>query len=230
MSSSKSPMDLDIPGPSETSSSNLDAPAQVFEKFLDLPAELRLNVYRHALVDDAGYIIAIRNLPPCRPNMPKKLSPALLRTCKSVYNEALPILYQENTWMIRSFPPERCIPELMAYFGEDRDKYAGMIRRIFTVGFKGCTLDQGEIKERLAAMGIQWENLHVWAVRTTEDQDLDKWLKKGEDWLERADERKMAVLGLQPEWWDVAYRRNAWWACKKGSKGKGEMKSRPSSS
>lgn len=55
-------------------------------RLLDLPPELRVKVYRHFLVatvpNDGSQVLLLR--------------PGLLRTCKLIYQEAEPMLYNEN--------------------------------------------------------------------------------------------------------------------------------------
>ncbi|KFY38801.1 hypothetical protein V494_04195 [Pseudogymnoascus sp. VKM F-4513 (FW-928)] len=70
-----------------------------------LPLKLRLSIYRHALVnkkrDGRGrmvqyqIMITIRKEPEDR-----AMTPALLRTSKQIYREALPILYSENGFLV----------------------------------------------------------------------------------------------------------------------------------
>ena len=63
-------------------------------RFMDLPAELRLHIYR---------ILLVRNMQVTYPNFPIKLPHVerrdlvILRTSWIIYEEALPILYGENT-------------------------------------------------------------------------------------------------------------------------------------
>ena len=64
-----------------------------FSHFLDLPGELRRQIYAHVLlVPDAAIDVgAIWNEPP-------KLGVALLRTCRQVHDEAAHFLYSANTF------------------------------------------------------------------------------------------------------------------------------------
>jgi len=76
--------------------------------FLSLPLESRLDIYRHALVNKermggrfsrsmVQYQIMI-DVRKSREEM--TMTPALLRTTKQIYHEALPILYGENEFMV----------------------------------------------------------------------------------------------------------------------------------
>jgi len=73
-------------------------PAQIasknstFHRFGALPAEIRKMVYRELLVSNQP--IDIDWVKP-------RLQPNILQTCKQVFQEAHPILYEENTWKIR---------------------------------------------------------------------------------------------------------------------------------
>jgi hypothetical protein len=172
-------------------------------RFLDLPAELRLHIYEVLLLDPESYVLPVANLPPTRPNRSKSIYPAILRTSKAVYSEALPVLYSGNTFMIRSFPPKFCVPELTAYIGE---KNAGLIRRVFTIGRQGVKLDEEQLKEKYEAMGVQWDKLHVWACRGLERGAPEEWIEEAGNggWIENVDVPGMRKLGLKEQWFSFA--------------------------
>ncbi|KAH9205427.1 hypothetical protein DL95DRAFT_491121 [Leptodontidium sp. 2 PMI_412] len=82
--------------------------SQPQHNFFSLPLEIRLSIYRHALINktrEGGRIshsmvqyqimITIRKDPKDR-----TMAPALLRTSKQIYREALPILYSENEFLV----------------------------------------------------------------------------------------------------------------------------------
>jgi len=68
--------------------------------FLDLPAEIRLQIYEELLVRSEPIIFRMSGFPPSPPLYLYKgaygLCPALLRASKSVYREASPLLYSRN--------------------------------------------------------------------------------------------------------------------------------------
>jgi len=78
-------------------------------RFLKLPVEIRLRIYDYALVSRSD---RAKNLSPVKWNKKKiifyeaedptkrMVYPALLRSCKTIYNEASPILYSKNTFYV----------------------------------------------------------------------------------------------------------------------------------
>lgn len=62
--------------------------------FLSLPRNARLRIYEYALVCEPQII------PECRPAAEQPLTPSILRTCKQVHDEARPILYSKNTFLV----------------------------------------------------------------------------------------------------------------------------------
>ena len=69
--------------------------------FFDLPRELRENVYREPLLVDR-FRLEVSHSTECVPG-PLNIDLAILRVSKEVYNEALPILYNENCWISLKF-------------------------------------------------------------------------------------------------------------------------------
>ncbi|EKG15235.1 hypothetical protein MPH_07569 [Macrophomina phaseolina MS6] len=69
-------------------------------RLLDLPAELRLRVYEHALTAPDRIIRIYYSYQ--RDRIRPRLALALLRTCRQVYAEARDVLYQENTVFVRA--------------------------------------------------------------------------------------------------------------------------------
>lgn len=69
--------------------------------FLSLPLKTRLRIYEYIFTGKPQVI------PYCRPPATHPLPPAILRTCKQIHNEASPILYSKNTFLISS--PERIL-------------------------------------------------------------------------------------------------------------------------
>lgn len=79
--------------------------------FLDLPAELRIDIYRytfnfakpircHATIMNGKFFEVRSHF---------NISSQLLRTCKTVYNEARPVLFQMNTFQISGSLDLRCL-------------------------------------------------------------------------------------------------------------------------
>lgn len=193
-----------------------DAPEspQIF-RFLNLPAELRLQVYEILLLDPFSYIMLVSNLPPTRPHRSKSLYPAILRTCREIYNQALPILYSGNTFLIRTYPMAYCVPQLTAYIGKS---HASLIRRVFTIYYRHRhgRIGLNKIVRLYKDLGVEWNELNVWACRIRlEDDVVEAWGK--EEWVTRADELEMRRLGLRSEWFDFGEGGDAFWVAKKGS-------------
>jgi hypothetical protein len=75
--------------------------------FLSLPLEVRLSIYRHALINRRRisrrkpYVREPYQISPSMLNEPEDRTkvPAILRTNKQICSEALPILYSENEFM-----------------------------------------------------------------------------------------------------------------------------------
>lgn len=100
--------------------------ATTFHRFLDLPPELRVEVYRHVfghreilwIVDD-GRDFVMTN--PKWPNslfdtyVPKDPVTPLMRTCKSVYQESRPFIFDKmlfrTMFSVAYDPPNRKVPD-----------------------------------------------------------------------------------------------------------------------
>ncbi|KAL1973082.1 hypothetical protein VTN31DRAFT_6624 [Thermomyces dupontii] len=63
--------------------------------FLDLPPEIRLQIYRYLLVSPRTLRMR-KSRDPWGAWQPNALSPAILCTNRTIYREALPVLYREN--------------------------------------------------------------------------------------------------------------------------------------
>jgi hypothetical protein len=75
---------------------------------LTIPVEIRLLVYEYLLLSRdrwAGFKVIETSLSKRIPCEPRSLHPAILLTCKQIYNEASSILYSENEWYIGKPPP-----------------------------------------------------------------------------------------------------------------------------
>ncbi|KAI9834140.1 MAG: hypothetical protein M1826_005251 [Phylliscum demangeonii] len=65
-------------------------------RFLDLPGEIRVRIYRHVLLVDRIVDLDITNAAVIHPRL------QLFRTCRQIYAEAFPVFYGRNTF--RAFP------------------------------------------------------------------------------------------------------------------------------
>jgi len=95
--------------------------ARVFP-LLKLPTELRLEVLRELLVTDKTHVkihhkcpmVYFWREPPLEPNAKTfKFCVAILRTCRQLYKEGMPILYEQNTFNTSINAPDRgfLVPE-----------------------------------------------------------------------------------------------------------------------
>lgn len=73
-------------------------------KFFDLPAEIRNQIYEHALVSDHCVHMDsyTEGRQKCHPYA-LSLTPSLLRTCRRVYKEAILILLRRNTFILQAY-------------------------------------------------------------------------------------------------------------------------------
>lgn len=65
------------------------------KSFLDLPQEIRERIYRHALISRGFCAWPVDDTRP-RDGRPYQIWPAIIRTCRTIYAEATPILYTQN--------------------------------------------------------------------------------------------------------------------------------------
>ncbi|KAF2240591.1 hypothetical protein BU26DRAFT_202967 [Trematosphaeria pertusa] len=217
------------PKPEPAADASASSALNTIFRFMDLPAELRLHIYETLLVDTHSYIVPIANLPPARPHVSKSLQPVILRLSRQIHKEALPVLYSSNTFLIRTYPLKRCVPELTLYFGQEN---AGLIRRVFTVADNDWKEELVEVQKRYKAMGISWEQLQLWGVRirpanpedAQEAEDAEgearRWTE-GSEGLVEADEREMERLGVKAAWWEFSESAGGRWVVKKGSLARG---------
>lgn len=189
-------------------------------RFKDLPTELKVQIYEILLLDEASCILAIPDLPPTRPTPSKSLYPVILRVSRSIYEEALPVLYGSNTWMIRTIPLERCVPALTAYIGP---KNTRLIRRVLTSSSKLENISMVSIFDKYQDLGIDVANLQAWACRTLSGFGIaDKLVKQNEE-LEKANLQKLRKLGAMEQRFRPGYKEwedNVEWVVWKGSSGR----------
>ncbi|KAK4033366.1 hypothetical protein C8A01DRAFT_40155 [Parachaetomium inaequale] len=84
-------------------------------RFMDLPPELRLQVYRHLLFAVQGihlWCLAYRE-PTCPdPRHHPNICTTVLKLCRQITDEALSVLYGENTFVFLEYDIDRGTPQL----------------------------------------------------------------------------------------------------------------------
>jgi hypothetical protein len=77
--------------------------------FFSLPLEIRLHIYYHALINKQRCrdLLSPESMVPDqimltirKDRKERTMTPSILRTCKTIYREALPILYSENVFLV----------------------------------------------------------------------------------------------------------------------------------
>jgi hypothetical protein len=150
-------------------------------RFLDLPAEIRLLIFRelfggsrtHRVLEweqripskeieyepnsfeRARYRVHGHVLHLDHANTSCRFQSAVLRSCKTVYNEALPVLYANPVFSISMYAGREGNLPLVN---------AAHIRRITTCASRQDTLNEREIEEGYRSAGILWDKLLLLAV------------------------------------------------------------------
>jgi hypothetical protein len=148
-------------------------------RFLDLPAEIRLLIYQELFGGSRAHRVWewVQRVPTrargCEPyreekervhgtlfhfdhdNTSCRFQSALLRSCKTVYVEALPVLYANPVFEISMDAGRQGNLPLVN---------AAHIRRITTRAFEMATLSEREIGEGYRSAGIQWDKLSLFAI------------------------------------------------------------------
>lgn len=176
-------------------------------RFMDLPPELRVPIYEELLSRRDQMIYAL--FAGTTRGRPGYCDVAILRVSKSIYNEALPILYESNTFVITpgaKGPAAKSIPNM------------GIIRRV-VVAMAPADLKEESMRQLHEARGLQWDRLHLWAMRVLDqgtDSNMERAKKQG--WLVQiVDGEQQFKMGL-PNWWaTTGTNRRGYWFVKKGS-------------
>ena len=141
-------------------------------RFLDLPAEIRLLVYKELFGGSRVHIVwgddnIPSKVPTCedRPskhprgaifhydhdNTSCRLQSAILRTCRTVHDKALPLLYASPIFEFR-WPPYRNVSH---------------IRLVMTWAVSFEALKEAELAQMHLEVGLQWDKLQLWAVHVS---------------------------------------------------------------
>lgn len=72
-------------------------------RLLQLPAELRIKVYKYLLISDVGQKVPTYK-PNKTPNFARRSDTAVLATCRRIHGEALPVFYENNTFVFTLVP------------------------------------------------------------------------------------------------------------------------------
>jgi hypothetical protein len=146
-------------------------------RFLDLPVEIRLLVYEILLVDDSRYFRLYQTEHYSHESSGSwtRLTISLLRVCKTISEEVLPIVYGQNTFAIPTFPLgcETMMALWRAAVGMIGMRNAGFIRRVFAITdwtfverpglvTKPSGNAEADIDLWYSSVGIQWEQLKSW--------------------------------------------------------------------
>lgn len=127
--------------------------------FMQLPIELRLQIYEELLSSSTG-LITLSSFGPARP-IRCSFDPSILRASKTICAEALPILYGSNTFAMRVYNWEDLKRSYTVCMGSDNST---LIRRI---QFEAHVEEMGEVavKSSVESMGMDWERLQSLAVK-----------------------------------------------------------------
>jgi hypothetical protein len=210
---------------------------------MNLPAEIRLQIYELLLVDDSCYMDMIKqatwptpwtsNFPDAFVEgngqlIPKLLTISLFRVSKTVSDEALPVFYGENTFLIPTFPldNEWLMKYQRVYFDMIGMRNASYIRQVICLSPRAaeiaCLTDPNPwgdysqsveegIKEWYSPVGIRWDQLKVWVCKIA-----DRWIgtfpepfDKEESTFERLEEEEIGFTGQTSK-------SNYHWVAKRG--------------
>ncbi|KAF1808566.1 hypothetical protein P152DRAFT_452781 [Eremomyces bilateralis CBS 781.70] len=124
---------------------------------LDLPEEVRRQIFQELLVSDTSFRLGHHNLFSLGPH--KSIHSSILATCRLLHQEGSPVLYGENSFHLGSigFKPiytasfDHCIGK----------RNAALIRRISFHANHTWQLDQHRIARALSALGINISDLRV---------------------------------------------------------------------
>jgi hypothetical protein len=150
-------------------------------RFLDLPAEIRLLIYQELFGGARAHMVSewVKQIPTRQSEYEPesferrrerihghllhldhddtscRFQSAVLRSCKAVHDEALPVLYANPVFQILIFAGKE---------GQLPIVNAAHIRRITTCALEQETLKEHEIAEGYQSAGIQWDKLLLFAI------------------------------------------------------------------
>ncbi|KAF1931729.1 uncharacterized protein M421DRAFT_417491 [Didymella exigua CBS 183.55] len=149
-------------------------------RFLDLPVEIRLLIYKELFGGARAHMVGNweQNVPTqsigCEPDDPRRkeriqgqlfhldhdntscrFHSTVLRSCKTVYDEALPVLYANPVFNISTFAGEKGTLPLVN---------VTHIRRIMTRAWQEVSMKEQEIAEGYRLAGVQWDKLWLFAI------------------------------------------------------------------
>lgn len=161
--------------------------------FMNLPVELRLLIYEELLRASNKY--AVITIDRRTIAIGFHLYPVILRICKAIYNEALPVLYGQNTFLTYTFPRIYVTRWSGEYL---RRSNAALIRRVIVMVRPFDVFDREVIKLSYSVMGIQWDKLSLWAVIMGNREYASQM---NEDWLvTMRDPTELKKLGIDLTW------------------------------
>ncbi|KAH7338517.1 hypothetical protein BKA66DRAFT_62408 [Pyrenochaeta sp. MPI-SDFR-AT-0127] len=192
---------------------------------MNLPAELRNEVYRELLLTTIPL-----QLIHDRPSWPdvsipgKKLHPTILRTNHKVYDEALAILYGENTWYIqidktvvryradmqRLNPTFTLSPPVTAHMSQIK-------RIVMHAGSNDRTRTKYELYRQLLNDGIRMDTLQLFAIQFSNEYLLEKHKRVNVEWLEEVDGKELEKKWI---WFPVGTMANDGWLVMKKDNGR----------
>lgn len=193
--------------------------------FMDLPAELRNEVYRELLLTTIP--LQMIHDRPAWPDVSipgRQLYPTILRTNYKVYHEALAILYGENTWylqidktvvryradMIRLNSAFALPPPVTAHMSR-------ITRIVMHAGSNDRTRTKYELYRQLLNAGIRLDNLQLFAMQFSDEYLLEKNKRVNVEWLEETDGKELAKKWV---WFPDGTMADDGWLVMKKEKGK----------
>lgn len=144
-----------------------------------LPVELRLEVYRYLLIASSQPLILHPSIQGSQ--FRGEFHTAILRTCKTMYSEALPLLYDENTLRISLRNSEGFSEDVYQRIA-DSGGHAEDIRGIIEHYQGQYTMTPTEVRDGSLSMDTLLKFRHLEVI--TSDRDI--WIRfKGKHYLKK---------------------------------------------